>query len=309
MGFVKPTEPPAFTLVHVSDFHICRPGTAPWSAFVNKRALSLLSWKVRRGREHDPKVLEALAKATGGIPADQVAVTGDLTQLGLPAEFDRAREHLQQFGPPARVFAIPGNHDALVAAPAGDPFAAVADYLASDPPPDPSRPRFPSLRIRGRLALVGVSTAHPTRPLSAAGSIGSDQLARLAALLQACGREAKYRVILIHHAPLADGVSPHKRLLDAAGLFTVIERHGAELILHGHTHRRSHGRLPGPTGPVPVVGISSGTAVADDPRRRAVLRVFRIHPAGTGWRTTRQDHAYDPARGIFLPEAEETLLF
>src|SRR5512133_1026962 len=40
MDFVKPPEPPAGTLIHVSDLHLCRPDTAPWSAFRNKRLLS-----------------------------------------------------------------------------------------------------------------------------------------------------------------------------------------------------------------------------------------------------------------------------
>lgn len=307
MDFVKTTEPPAFTLVHVSDFHLCRPETAPVSAYANKRALSVLSWKIRRSRAHHPRVLEALVDAVARIAADQIAVTGDLTQLGLPGEFELARRQLQRLGPPDRVFVIPGNHDILVAARRGDPLAQVADYLASDPPTDPTCPRFPTLRVRGRVALIGVSTAHPTPPLSAAGSIGPDQLARLDARLQSCGRAAMYRVLLIHHPPLADGVSPRKRLLDAAALNSIVARHGAELILHGHTHRHSMGRLPGPQGQVPVLGISSATATCGERRHRAVLRVFRICANGCGWSTIRQDHAYDPAHGDFRPEAEERI--
>jgi 3',5'-cyclic AMP phosphodiesterase CpdA len=307
MGFVKPTEPPACTLIHLSDFHVCRPETAPWSAFWNKRTLSVLSWKIRRARAHHSGVFDRLAEAAGRIAADQVTVTGDLTQLGLPAEFDLAVEHLCRLGPPDKVFVVPGNHDALVAGPAAETLAGTSGYLASDPPHETGRPRFPTLRVCGRIALIGVSSAHPTPPLSAAGSIGADQLARLAALLQSCGQKALFRVILIHHPPLADGVAPRKRLLDAAALHAVIARHGAELALHGHTHRRSRGRLVGPEGLVPVFGISSATATGGDRLHRAAFHVFRIYAAGQGWRTTLQTHARDPGRGEFLAEAEEPL--
>ena len=309
MNFVKPTGQPAATLVHISDFHLCRPRSAPWSAFVNKRALSLLSWKARRGREHGSNVFDALVEAARRIPSDQVAVTGDLTQLGLSAEFEQARAWLRRLGPPEKVFVVPGNHDALVAPPAGHPFpfAAVADYMASDPAAALAQPEYPTLRLRGCLALIGVSSAHPTPPFSAAGSIGRAQFGRLAALLADCGRRALYRTVLIHHPPSAEGISPRKRLQDAPDLRALIERHGAELILHGHIHRRFDSRIPGPAGPVPVCGTSSATALAADRRHRALLRVFRIHPAGPGWRTTLQDFAYHPDAGRFLPESEKSL--
>jgi 3',5'-cyclic AMP phosphodiesterase CpdA len=305
MGFVKPTEPPAGTLIHVSDLHICRPDTAPWSAFRNKRLLSALSWKVRRSREHRPEVFDRLAEAAARTAADQVAVTGDLTQLGLPAEFDRALQHLRRLGSPEQVFTVPGNHDALVADVAAGAPAALSDHLAPEPPRGPME--FPTLRIRGRIALIGLSSAHPTPPFSAAGSIGAGQLERLTVLLQSLGDRAMYRVVLVHHPPVLDGVAPRKRLLDAAALQAVIARHGAELVLHGHTHRRTRGRMAGPRGPVPVCGISSATATRGDPVHRAAFGVFRIHSTGPGWRTTLQEHAYDHDRAEFLAEAEEPI--
>jgi 3',5'-cyclic AMP phosphodiesterase CpdA len=307
MGFVKLTEPPAGTLIHVSDLHICRPDTAPWSAFRNKRLLSALSWKVRRSREHRTEVFDRLAEAAARTAADQVAVTGDLTQLGLPAEFDRALQHLRRLGPPERVFTVPGNHDALVADFAAGAPAALSECFAPEPPRGPGPLEFPTLRIRGRIALIGLSSAHPTPPFSAAGSIGGDQLERLACLLQSLGARAMYRAVLVHHPPVFDGVAPRKRLLDAAALQAVIASRGAELVLHGHTHRRTRGRIAGPRGTVPVCGISSATATRGDPLHRAAFGVFRIYSTGSGWCTSLQAHTYDPDRAEFLAEAEETI--
>lgn len=305
MSFVKTgAASAAFTLIHISDFHLCHPGGVHLCRFLNKRALSYLSWGVRRRREHRVEVLLALIQAVRRIAVDQIAVTGDLTQLSLPAEFEQARHHLQALGRPEDVFVVPGNHDALVPTPWDDGYARWADYLAPDSAGTERPGLFPTLRIRGPVALIGLSTAHPTRPLSASGSVGAAQLARCADILSDTARRRLYRILLIHHPPFPNAVSRHKRLTDLERFCPLIQQHGAELIIHGHSHRRSRADLPGPVARVPVLGISSASAVSRDPLHRAVFRVFRIAPTAAGWTTTCQDHAYDPDSGMFIPEPE-----
>jgi len=308
MSFVKPgTTRSAFTLVHISDFHLCRPAGIGFSRLLNKRAFSYLSWKVRRRHEHRMEVLRALTRAVQAVGCDQIAVTGDLTQLALPAEFEDARLHLQDLGPPQNVFVVPGNHDALVATAWEDGYARWVDYLAPDDAETGSPPGFPTLRVRGSVALIGISTAQPTRPLSAAGSIGAAQLARCAEVLSETARRNLYRVLLIHHPPVPNAVSYHKRLTDAESFLPLLRQHGAELILHGHSHRRSRTDLPGPAGSVPVLGVSSASANSRDPIHQAVFRVFRITPTSSGWLTICQDHALDHDSGLFIPEPEISL--
>lgn len=305
MSFVKTgTAPAAFTLIHISDFHLCRPTGAHPSWFLNKRALSYLSWEVRRRREHQVEVFLALIQAVRTMAVDQIAVTGDLTQLSLPAEFEQARHHLRALGRPENVFVVPGNHDALVATPWDDGYARWADYLAPDPAETAHPGAYPTLRVRGPVALIGLSTAQPTRPLSAAGSIGTAQLARCADLLSKTARQRLYRILLIHHPPVPNAVSRHKRLIDLERFHPLIQQHGAELIIHGHSHRRSRADLPGPAARVPVLGISSASAASRDPLHRAAFRVVRIWPTSSDWTTTCQDHAYDHDSGRFIPEPE-----
>ncbi len=305
MSFVKTeTASAAFTLIHISDFHLCRPTGAHLFRFLNKRALSYLSWEVRRRREHRVEVLLSLIQAVRTMAVDQIAVTGDLTQLSLPAEFEQARHHLQALGLPKNVFVVPGNHDALVPTPWDDGYARWADYLSPDSGGTGRPGSFPTLRIRGPVALIGLSTAHPTRPLSAAGSIGAAQLARCADILSETARRRLYRILLIHHPPFPNAVARHKRLMDVKKFYPLIQQHGAELIIHGHSHRRSRADLPGPVARVPVLGISSASATSRDPLHRAVFRVFRITPTSAGWTTTCQDHAYNHDSGQFIPEPE-----
>ena len=293
MRFVKTSQgSAAFTLVHISDFHLCRPGGAPPAGFLNKRILSYLSWRVRRRRLHDPAVLDALIRAVKAQSADHVVVTGDLTQLSLPEEFDAARQVLEAIGSARNVFVIPGNHDALVSGGWQERLTRWADYMAADEPDLSGRGAAPVLRVRGPVALIGLSSAHPTRPFSAAGSLGADQLARCAALLAEATQRSLYRVLLIHHPPAPVSVSAHKRLLDADNLGRMLESCGAELILHGHAHRRSRTELRGNGAPIPVLGAPSASAAGADPAHRAGFGVVRVSRTPGGWSATFQDHWY-----------------
>ena len=290
MNFVKRNTPlTTLTLVHISDFHLCQPSGISPGRFLNKRLFSYLSWRIRRQREHRPQVLEALTRAVQAMEADHVVVTGDLTQLALPSEFDQARSILQALGPPQKVFVVPGNHDALVAVSWPESWARWADYMASDSANPQPQVEFPTLRIRGPVALIGLCTARPTPLLSAAGSIGTRQLQRLADILQETARQSLFRVLLIHHPPIPGMVSFHKRLMDAEAFAVIAKQHGAELILHGHSHLCSRAEMEGPLGRIPVLGISSASAASPRPQRRAAFRSVRIARTTEGWTTTFQD--------------------
>ena len=147
-------------LAHVSDLHATPVRVERVADFLGKRALGLLSWRLRRARAHRPEVLEALAADLAAAPPDQVVVTGDLTNVACEHEFPEARAWLERLGPAERVFAVPGNHDAYVRIARQRSWDLWSEYLASDP--DVSEPGFPTLRVRGRVAIVGTSSAVPS---------------------------------------------------------------------------------------------------------------------------------------------------
>src|SRR5437763_16900738 len=106
-------------------------------------------------------------------------MTGDVVKLAIESEFAPALTWLRSLGPPDRVTAIPGNHDAYVRA-TQHRFAEVfSDYLRGD---DASKAggTFPFLRRRGPLALIGLTSAVPTAPFMATGRFGRAQLDALA---------------------------------------------------------------------------------------------------------------------------------
>jgi 3',5'-cyclic AMP phosphodiesterase CpdA len=270
---------PAFTLAHLSDPHL-PPLPAPrLSELASKRALGYLNWTRNRHKYHRREALDTLVLDLKAQAPDHVAVTGDLTNLALPAEFAPAARWLQGIGNAAQVTAIPGNHDAYVRATDGYFAKVFADYFRSD---DAREAKFPSLRRRGPIALISLSTAVPTPPLFATGTLGRAQLDALQPLLEGLAAEPLFRVILIHH-PLRS-TSRIKRLTDAAELLAILRRHGVELILHGHDHVHSTMWVDGPDGRIPAIGVPSASAIAHGHHPAAAYNLFAIEQAGNGWR-------------------------
>jgi 3',5'-cyclic AMP phosphodiesterase CpdA len=307
MNFVKRnTLLTTLTLIHISDFHLCQTSGISPGRFLNKRLFSYLSWRIRRQREHRPQVLETLTRAVQAAEADHVVVTGDLTQLALPSEFDQARTVLRALGPPQKVFVVPGNDDSLVAASWPESYARWADYMASDSANPQRHVEFPTLRIRGPVALIGLCTARPTRILSAAGSIGTRQLQGLAEILHETARQSLFRVLLIHHPPIPGMVSFHKRLMDAEAFAAITKQQGAELILHGHSHLCSRAEIQGPAGGIPVLGVSSASAASRHPARRAAFRNIQITCTPTGWTTAFQEYVYSDETQQFITSTLES---
>jgi 3',5'-cyclic AMP phosphodiesterase CpdA len=267
-----------FTLAHLSDLHLAaRPRLAQ---LVGKRGLGFINWQRRREFIHRPEVLNAIVQDLKAQTFDHVAVTGDLVNLSLPDEYRRARLWLESIGRPADVTAIPGNHDVYVHGVEQAAGEFWADYMSGDD----GLQRFPFIRRRGNVALIALSTGVPTAPFLATGCLGTRQLSRLAdALDQTRGL---FRLVLIHHPPVSPPRRFLRRLTDAATLRRVLAAKGAELLLHGHDHRRSLIWLDGPQATkIPAVGVPSASASAPHgDEDGAGYHLFRIDGWSGSWR-------------------------
>lgn len=272
----------AFVLAHLSDAHIGPLPRPRRRELLGKRITGYLNWS-RRSRLHDMAVLGRLADDIKAQPHDHIAMTGDILNLGLVAEFPFAEAWLRTLGPSRDVSFVPGNHDAYVRA-SMEPLARTfRPWLGDDPATERGTPDFPYLRRRGPVALIGLSSALPTAPFLASGALGSHQRAALGPLLDEAAREGRARVVMIHHPPYPAGTRAGRGLRDTDGFAAVIAAHGADLILHGHNHRPMLGHLPGPTGPVPVVGVPSCSAVPGSPDHRAAYHLFTFEERSSGW--------------------------
>ncbi|BCX18028.1 MAG: metallophosphoesterase [Geminicoccaceae bacterium] len=269
-----------FRLAHLSDVHLGPLPRPRLRELASKRATGFLSWQLRRRRAHLSTVLEATVAALAAARPDHWVITGDLVNISLPGEFERARRWLERLAPPERITLIPGNHDAYVAGAAEAFWPLWRCWMEGVAGPD----AFPFLRRVGPLLFVGLSSAVPRPWGDAAGRLGRAQLARLDGHLGEAARAGLCRVVLVHHPPV-EGWSPsRKALLDAEDLRAVLAREGAELVLSGHDHRLEVGTLDGPAGPVPVVAAPSASLRADEPDRRGGGLLYRIAPLGADGR-------------------------
>jgi 3',5'-cyclic AMP phosphodiesterase CpdA len=284
----------AFTLAHLSDPYL-PPLPAPrFSELAGKRALGYLNWTRNRHKYHRREVLDALVSDLAAQSPDHIAVTGDLVNLALETEFPLARKWLESVGPPERVTAIPGNHDVYVRA-TRDRFAqSWAGYLRDEQAG--GHVTFPSLRRRGPLALIGLSSAVPTPPLMATGTLGHTQLAALERVLKTLAAEQTFRVLLVHHPLRSD--SRIKRLTDSAELIALIRLHGVELVLHGHDHIHSTIWLEGPNGAIPVVGVPSASALAHGRYPAAAYNLYSIEHDNAVWRCEQIVRGIDAKLGL-----------
>lgn len=280
-----PTE---WALAHLSDLHLTDPLLGSGAPLRAKQRLGRASWRRRRCHIHQPRVLAALATDLHAQAPRQIAISGDLVQVGLQREFEQAADWLAGFAPPSRLLLVPGNHEAYV------PNAWPAGREAWRPYLQGVADGEPWLLRRGPLLLIGLSSAVPTWPGLATGTLGRAQLAALETALVQGAREGLFRVVVVHHPPVAGVVGWRKRLTDRRQFAALIARHGAGLILHGHAHRVALSQLPGPDGPVAVVGAPSASALDPRPGRMAGYNLLRIEQAGNAWQVGLSRRVYRP---------------
>ena len=110
------TLPMDFTIAHITDPHLS-PAPMPGLAdFRLKRVMGYINWKRGREQLNDMGMLARLVADLRAQRPDHVAVTGDLVNIGMPAEFRRAAAWMETLGNPHDVSFVPGNHDAYVRA-------------------------------------------------------------------------------------------------------------------------------------------------------------------------------------------------
>ncbi len=278
----------SLTLAHLSDAHIGPLPRPHRHEHIGKRFTGYLNWTRARSHVHDMDLLAALVADMQAQDPDHIAMTGDILNIGLKAEYPLARSWLETLGSPHDVSFVPGNHDAYVKGTMPDLTTTFAPWTKSDA----GETGYPYLRLRDNVAIIGLSSGVPTPPFVASGRLGRQQCQAAARLLAEAGRAGHVRVILIHHPPHRDGASFGRALADAEDFEGMVRRVGAELILHGHNHRLMTHYIEGPDRPVPVVGVASASAIRGTPSHRAGYHVFKIDG------TTKEPHIKGYGRGL-----------
>lgn len=202
-------------IAQITDLHIKPPGVQAFGHVDTARFLA-----------------EAVASLNALDPEpDVVIASGDLTDLGDPAEYAHLRQLLRGLKPP--LFVVPGNHDERMALRAA---FADASYLPAEGYLHYTVETWP-------LRLIGLDSVEAGEPR---GRLCAERLAWLSDRL---GEQPdRPTLIFMHHPPFATGIEhmDDMRLADGEVLAAVVARYPAvERILCGHVHRSIQARFAG----------------------------------------------------------------
>lgn len=293
-----------FTIAHFSDVHLSPLPQPRVTELLNKRLFGYLNWQRRRMR-HQRGIVDALINDMRRRKVDHVAITGDITNISLPAEFRQVVRWLNTVGAPHDVTVVPGNHDAYVT-PVRDPGfwrweaymspnAAAKRFLGGAA----TQQSFPFLRIFDEIALIGLSTAVTTFPGMATGRLGTTQLRALEQLLGRLGGVGYARVVLIHHPPLPGMASVGRALSDAEQLREVLLARGAELVIYGHNHRFDINKLGVGSAAIPIIGAPSASSSSEIAEKRSRYNLYTINKLPRDrWQVTLRSRVFDGTGGF-----------
>jgi WD40 repeat protein/3',5'-cyclic AMP phosphodiesterase CpdA len=288
------------SILHLSDlrFGHVRPGSDPSTAA--REQSTLFATLVR-----DLGQLE-----NEGLRPDLVAVTGDLTERGLPEEFEQARTFLTGLVEAAglrrrHVALVPGNHDVnrklsegYFLMQAGESREVVRPYWPKWRPfahtmtrfydgidgysftPDEPWTLFEMPDLAVVVAGLNSTMADSHRDEDHHGWLGENQLTWFAERLADYRERGWFRLVVLHHNTVRSEVRPDRSLADVDSLERVLGASNlVNLVLHSYAHDAQHHVL-GPGVPV----LSTGSSVHPDRSRLMEAprqyQVLTVHPGG-----------------------------
>lgn len=275
-------------IAHLSDLHVLDLEGVPPLAFANKRLLGYANLRFKRKHVHKAEIASLVFREVARAGVDHVVITGDLTNLALESEFRAAHRLIASTldMPEDRVSVISGNHDAYVSDAKLRPFETIFGAYTSSDLPEFGLPLaggiFPFVRIRGPLAIIGLSSAVPRPPFVAAGVLGDPQRKALRSILRHPEVRERTPVVLVHH-PSYPPSSRFKTIVEGLHDGEGLERDLAEshpaIILHGHLHRRVLRKGRGRDG-LTVIGATSASLHHRDQDRMAGYNLYTFDDGG-----------------------------
>jgi len=206
--------------------------------------------------------------------ADVLVLAGDLTNYGQPAEMESLLNAIVRLRVPT--VAVLGNHDYESGLEQELMRMMTAEGIKVL---DGSAYERDGVGFAGTKGFVGgfgrgVLTAFGEPEVKTFVRASIDEALKLERGLSQL-RTSK-RVVVLHYSPIAETVNGEPReifpFLGTSRLAEVIDRHGADLVVHGHAH---HGTLDGKTtAGVPVRNVAITLLQAQNPP--AVYRILDI---------------------------------
>ena len=206
--------------------------------------------------------------------ADVLVLAGDLTNFGQPEEMEPLLNVLVRLRLPTIV--VLGNHDFECGK---EPELARMIISSGIKLLDGSAYERDGVGFAGTKGFVGgfgrgILTAFGEREIKDLVRASIDEALKLERAMSQL-RSSK-RVVVLHYSPIADTVQGEAPeifpFMGTSRLAEVVDRHGADLVVHGHAH---HGKLDGRTTTgVAVHNVAISLLQAQQPS--SVYRIFDV---------------------------------
>lgn len=257
----------ATRLAHISDLHYYRPPGIRQA--LTKRALGLANLYLKGRVSHFSEDVAALTVQSILEEApDGVAITGDLTALAAPKEFDAALAGLKPLLDTFPTFIIPGNHDYYTRGARREARieASFGQWILGESQSPEGAIIYPTRHRLGPVTLYGLNPCRPD--LSSSGLLLPQELERLEMMLAQPRAQGESRIIMIHYPILnmnGEVVTKWSRRLNGRdGLIDILKAHPVDMVIHGHDHLRYHNRLEVPGGSIHIANSGSAAFTLRD---------------------------------------------
>lgn len=298
-------------VAHFSDLHVLAIDGLSRTRLLNKRFTGWVNLKLKRAHKHRPAYVRAIAREITKNKIDHVVITGDLTNLALEQEFEATKQLLEdELGLDSEhVTVVPGNHDLYTrGALRTRRFTTFfSHYMESDLPELAAEiplGRFPVVKLRGPLAIIGLSSAVPRPPLMASGQLGDLQLDALERILAHPEVQKRTPVVALHH-PVHNPSSRLKTFIeglwDAEKLLAIVRKLPRGMLIHGHLHSRMQRPIAEGIGQLWSIGATSASLDHVDGDRMAGFNLYEFDDAGALGRV--EAHIFDPPNESFHIES------
>ncbi len=266
-------------IAQISDLHVLDLEAVHIRDFMNKRLTGGLNLLTGRRNAHPIEVMERLVEDLSVQAPDHVVVTGDVTNLSLPGEFQRASRLLRTLGGYDRLTVIPGNHDIYTAgAQRQRRFESYFGHLLFGPDASEDDWIFPAVKDLGNVVIVGLCSALPTAPMMAWGRVGAEQLKRVREKLAGLEQPKRFTIGLVHHNLHKHGgwTESMSWLRDRDEVVSTLLSLDFDMLLHGHTHKAHRFSVSRDGHTMYVIGSGSSTWNSSNPSHVARYNLYQI---------------------------------
>jgi 3',5'-cyclic-AMP phosphodiesterase len=221
-------------VAHLSDIHMLEARPATGTHNLSVKFVSLGRSLDGKGRARKLRRALAAAERSG---ADHFVISGDLTEVGTPEQYEAFAEELHDSAiHPERFTLVPGNHDAYTT---GDAWKRALEgplrAFASGAADRPGR-----VVDRGDMVILPIDVSCHQSITRSAAELTPENADALERRLADPGFNHKAMIVVQHHQPFGharsawqwlDGLRGHARLMD------LLVRYRTVSLLHGHMHK------------------------------------------------------------------------